>query len=283
VSTIEPKSASGGPDLPSTIDILNKRIERLERREWWMWWASVVVMLLLTVAVVSAALPQLLDESDPIVRQQLGQAVRGLAGLVLLFNVYSIYQYITVRRLRRQLAEQIRKTRELEDQAESLYRLAVMDPLTGLYNRRFADQCLAAEIARSQRHGRPFTVVCVDVDNFKQINDAYGHAAGDMVLREFAERLRRSVRTADTAARIGGDEFFALLLECTPENSARMLARLGPFDVEWEGQRITVGISAGWTGFQESDTPETVMARADRALYESKRKSKVSGSLAAAL
>jgi diguanylate cyclase (GGDEF)-like protein len=261
-------------DLPAAVRDLQVRVRRLERREWWIWWASIVVMLLLTTAVVSLALPQLAGEASPFVQLMLSQAVRGLVGLVLLFNLYTIYQYFLIRRLRRKLADEMQKSRELENRADALYQLAVEDPLTGLYNRRFADQRLATEIARSQRHGRPFTVVCLDLDNFKQINDAHGHAAGDAVLKEFAARLLGSIRTADMAARIGGDEFLVVLLECPIEFATRLVARLHPFEVEVEGKKLALEISAGWTGYQPGDTAESLMARADQALYDNKRKAK---------
>jgi predicted signal transduction protein with EAL and GGDEF domain len=103
-------------------------------------------------------------------------AVRTLVILVLAFAAQTIYQHVKVRRLQRELEEQ-------HVQAEVFRRLAMFDPLTGLYNRRFAKQRLKAEIARSERRGHPLIVVLVDLNDFKEINNEYGHQAGDLVLR----------------------------------------------------------------------------------------------------
>lgn len=247
------------------------RLDRLERREWWMWWAAVIVMLLLTTGIVSFAIPGLFNGSTPTFQFQLSQAVRGLVGLVLLFNTYTIYQHLLIKRLRRKLGEQVQRTTQLQTQAEEFYRLAVEDSLTGLHNRRFADERIATEVARSQRHGQPFTVVSLDLDDFKQINDLYGHSAGDTVLREFGERLRKAIRTSDMAARMGGDEFVVLMLECPPEHARHLINRLQPLEVELGGRKISLNISAGWTGYRIGDQPADLLDRADRDLYENKR------------
>src|SRR5437660_11446605 len=89
------------------------------------------------------------------------------------------------------------------------------DSLTGLYNRRFAEQRLAAEVARSERRGHPLTVLTLDLNNFKEINDTYGHPAGDQVLQEFATRLNKVIRGSDLAVRLGGDEVWVVVPECT--------------------------------------------------------------------
>ncbi len=98
--------------------------------------------------------------------------------------------------------------------AKEFLKLAMLDPLTGLHNRRFAQERLVAEMARSGRHGHPLTVLMIDLDGFKQINDRYGHWGGDLVLKEFAQRLCRAIRGSDLAIRLGGDEFVVLLPEC---------------------------------------------------------------------
>jgi diguanylate cyclase (GGDEF)-like protein len=156
----------------------------------------------------------------------------------------------------------------------------MVDPLTGLYNRRFAEQRLAAEVARSERKGHPLTVLTLDLNSFKQINDTYGHPAGDQVLQEFAARLNKIIRGADLAVRLGGDEFLVLLPECTLPQLQLVLGRLGSLEVDWQGQKIPVTFSAGWKQYEMGERPEEMLARADELLYSRKRAGKVTQPLA---
>jgi diguanylate cyclase (GGDEF)-like protein/predicted Zn finger-like uncharacterized protein len=190
-----------------------------------------------------------------------------LIALVFLFNFYTIYQQILIKRLRRQLAEK-------QGHSDLLRNLAMIDPLTGLYNRRFAEQRLAAEVARSERKGHPLTILTLDLNNFKQINDTFGHPAGDQVLQEFAARLNKVIRGADLAVRFGGDEFLVLLPECTTRQLQLVLGRLGSLEVDWRGQKIPVTFSAGWKQYEMGERPEEMLGRADELLYARKRAGK---------
>src|SRR6202166_2802362 len=150
-------------------------LRRIEKRDWWIWANSIFVMLLLTGALISFILPSLAQGSTPLFRLKVTEAIFGLVVLVVLFNVYTVYQQVLIKRLTRQLAEK-------QHHSMILRELAMIDALTGLYNRRFAEQRLAAEVARSGRKGHPFIVVLLDLDEFNLINDTYGHSAGDLVL-----------------------------------------------------------------------------------------------------
>jgi diguanylate cyclase (GGDEF)-like protein len=254
-----------------TMEDIQRSLRRLERRDWWLWLCAVLVMLALTAAVVSFSFPILMRDSDWFFRFHINQAVSGLVGLVLLFNIYTIYQQVLIKRLRRQLAEQIEVMARLQNRAEEFHKLATRDPLTGLYNRRFAEQRLAGESNRSQRYGHPLTLLIIDLNNFKRINDRYGHPAGDQVLKEFAARLNAVLRASDLPARIGGDEFMVLLPECRPEQLPNLLARLHPFEVNFRGKRILVSFASGWAGYQKGEQAEQLIERADLALYADKR------------
>lgn len=250
---------------------IQEKLRRLERRDWWLWWAAVTVILLLTGAVVSLSLPTLLKETDHYFQFNLQLAVRGLVGLVLLFNLYTVYQQMLIKRLRKDMAENLEKMASLQVRAEESYKLATLDPLTGLYNRRLAQQRVAGEVSRSQRYGHPLTVLMVDLNGFKQINDRYGHSAGDHVLRVFAERLSQVIRASDLAVRMGGDEFMVVLPECQPQQVQGLLDRLGPVECDFEGKKVCVTFAAGWAGYQRDETPEQIIERADQALYAQKR------------
>src|ERR1700730_2416101 len=258
--------------LPSSAETGAKEIaeerRRIDRRDWWVRGYSIFVILLLTFAVISLTLPAVLTGAETIFKIKFTEAVFGLITLIVIFNIYSIYQEVLIKRLRRQLLEK-------QDQFYILRNLAMIYPLRGLYNRRFAEQRLAAEVARSERRGHPLTVLTVDLNNFKEINDTFGHPAGDQVLQEFASRLNKVIRGSDLAVRLGGDEFLVVLPECTLEQLKLVLQRLSSFELDWQGQKIPVTFSAGWKDYEMGDRPEEMLARADEALYANKRATKV--------
>jgi len=260
-------------DLPFSLaasdEQVARELRRIERRDWWVWGYAILVILLLTFAVISTTLPALVQGGETFFNVKFSEAVFGLLALIVVFNFYTVYQQIIIKRLRRQLAEK-------QGHSEILRNLAMVDPLTGLYNRRFAEQRLAAEVARSERKGHPLTIMTVDLNDFKRINDTYGHAAGDRVLQEFAFRLNQVIRGADLAVRLGGDEFLVLLPECTLEQLQLVLGRLGSMQVEWQGQQIPVTFSVGWKQYEIGDRPHELLEKADQALYAKKRASKAS-------
>jgi diguanylate cyclase (GGDEF)-like protein len=242
-------------------------LRKIEKRDWWIWGNSIFVMLLLTGALISFTLPSLSQGAAPLFKIKVTEAIFGLVLLVVLFNVYTIYQQVLIKRLRRQLAEK-------QHHSMILRELAMIDALTGLSNRRFAEQRLVAEVARSARKGHPLTIVFLDLDEFKHINDTHGHPAGDLVLQEFAAALNRAIRAGDLAARMGGDEFLLILPECNHGQLQLVLKRLGSLDVAWEGRRFPIRYSVGWKEYASGDRAETMLAAADQALYASKRAAK---------
>jgi diguanylate cyclase (GGDEF)-like protein len=253
------------PPLETTSDQeIAENLRRIEKRDWWIWANSIFVMLLLTGALISFTLPSLSQGATPLFRIKVTEAVFGLVALVVLFNAYTVYQQVLIKRLRRQLAEKQHHSMILRD-------LAMIDALTGLYNRRFAEQRLVAEVARSARKGHPLTVVLLDLDEFKHINDTYGHPAGDLVLQEFAAALNRAIRGGDLAVRWGGDEFLLILPECNHEQLKLVLDRLGPLELAWEGRKFPIKYSAGWKDYASGDQPDSMLAAADQALYANKR------------
>jgi len=262
------------PEADQRLGEIQAQLEKLERRDWWLWSLAVIVMLLLTFTVFSMSFPELIKVDDPFFQSGLDRAVRGLAGLVLIFNAYTIYQQVMIKRLRRQFSEKLNEMRVLQVRAQEFHRLAIIDPLTGLYNRRVAEERIAAEASRSQRYGDALTVVALDLNDFKRINDTYGHPAGDQVLKEFAKRLSSAIRLSDFAARMGGDEFLVLLPECPATQVEAFLKRLQNLVVEYGGQKIPVLFSAGWVGYEVGESTAEFLERADRTLYKEKRATK---------
>jgi len=185
-----------------------REFQKTQKRDWWLWGYSIFVLLLVALAVSVFFLRAVRGLVESVFKVDTVDVVFGLIALVVLFNVYAVSQAILIRRLRRQLTEK-------QGHSDLLRNLAMVDSLTGLYNRRFAEQRLAAEVARSERKGHPLTILTLDLNNFKEINDTHGHPAGDLVLQEFAARLNNVIRGGDLAVRLGGDEFLVLLPECT--------------------------------------------------------------------
>jgi diguanylate cyclase (GGDEF)-like protein len=239
---------------------------------WWTVFGSIFVLLLFATALFLLIKPSSAIAEMALSGIRLAEAIFGLVVLVALLGFYAIYQQSLIRRLRRQLADK-------QDHSQVLRNLAMADQLTGLYNRRFAEQRLAAEVSRSSRKGHPLTVVVFDLNNFKMINDKYGHPAGDMVLRKFATHIGNAIRAADFAARMGGDEFLLVLPECSVKQLQLVLSRLGPLQLEWNGQTIPILWSIGWKEYKPGENPDELLSGADHALYENKRASKKSAPL----
>ncbi len=161
--------------------------------------------------------------------------------------------------------------RRLRSRQAELLRLSRTDALTGLANRGSLFERLGEELARARRYGHPVSLVMIDADHFKAINDQHGHVVGDRVLRELAARVQGELREHDVAARYGGEEL-AVLLPHAPLDGARTVAErlvAAARSVTFEGQRLTV--SAGVAQALDAEAADELVARADAALYESKR------------
>jgi two-component system cell cycle response regulator len=175
---------------------------------------------------------------------------------------------------------QIRRKRYadfLRDSLDQSLELAVTDQLTGLHNRRYMEGQLEALVRRAVVGGDPVSVLVVDIDHFKKINDGFGHDAGDEVLREFAVRLASNVRAIDLPVRFGGEEFVVVMPDTELDHAHRIAERIrlhvagSPFRVQGGAELLTVTISIGVAAsLGEGDTPTRLLRRADEALYEAK-------------
>jgi two-component system cell cycle response regulator len=163
------------------------------------------------------------------------------------------------------------------DAARRTYERTVKDPLTGAYNRHFLDERLVSELAFAQRHGVPLTVMFVDADHFKRVNDTHGHAAGDEVLRRLSQLLESTLRAEDIVARYGGEEF-VLVLRGVPTTGALAVAERVRVGVEtlkighagkWIPVTVSVGV-ATHSKEREVDSVAALLALADGALYRAK-------------
>lgn len=180
--------------------------------------------------------------------------------------------------LNRELEKRVReRTRELEGANRQLELLSTHDELTGLPNRRFADSTLKQLWTEAQRYGSPLSALMLDADRFKEVNDRFGHAEGDALLRALAARLRQAVRGSDIVCRLGGDEFLVICPRTTKAGAAevakKILAARQPFrnadGVEcWDGS-ISIGFAEAGKAMRQ---PQEMLQAADEALYAAKRR-----------
>jgi two-component system cell cycle response regulator len=155
--------------------------------------------------------------------------------------------------------------------------LAVTDELTSLYNRRYFDRHLAIMLERSREQSRDMAVMLIDLDYFKAVNDTHGHDVGDVVLKEFAMRLRRNIRGVDLACRFGGEEFVVLMPDTDYAQAQGVAERVRMSVAErtfeaGSSRSLPITVSVGLAMNEHNrDTPELILKRADIALYRAKR------------
>ncbi len=171
-----------------------------------------------------------------------------------------------------------RLTDALRESVQSTMEMAIKDGLTGLHNRRYFDTHMETLFNNAESTGRPLSLIVLDIDHFKSVNDTYGHQAGDAVLKEFARRIARAVRAPDLACRFGGEEFVVAM----PDNNSelahvvadRMRQEIAehPFIIDGGAQQLRVTVSAGVSCYAAGDeSHEAILARADAALYDAKK------------
>ncbi|HTV37732.1 MAG TPA: PleD family two-component system response regulator [Xanthobacteraceae bacterium] len=205
---------------------------------------------------------------------------RMLRGLEIGVNDY-LMRPIDKNELLARVRSQIRKrryTERLRDNMQMSIEMALTDALTGLFNRRYMESHLSTLIEQAVARGKPLSALLLDVDYFKSINDTHGHDAGDDVLRDFALRIRRSIRGIDLACRYGGEEFVVIMPETDMAVAAMVAERLrrriaaDPFAIQKGARSVPVTISIGIAALRgRDDNAATLLKRADQALYRAKR------------
>jgi two-component system cell cycle response regulator len=205
---------------------------------------------------------------------------RLMRGLEIGINDYLI-RPIDKNELMARVRTQIRRkryTERLRDNVQMSIEAAITDALTGLHNRRYMETHLATLVEQAQARGKPLTVLVLDIDFFKKVNDTHGHDAGDDVLREFAVRLRKSIRGIDLACRLGGEEFVVVMPDTDMAVATMVAERLrrriaaDPFPIHKGERKVEVTISIGLAAVGgPDDGAANVLKRADQALYRAKR------------
>jgi len=156
-----------------------------------------------------------------------------------------------------------------------LRKLATIDRLTGIYNRYAFEKFLEEEISRAERYGTNFALIMFDIDNFKKINDTYGHQTGDMILKKISQIVKENIRKSDIFGRWGGEEFMIILPVKNIDEASKVAEKIRKKIEEYKFPKVNrVTISAGVTMYKNGDTLKSIIRRVDTALYMAKKSGK---------
>jgi diguanylate cyclase (GGDEF)-like protein len=253
------------------LDRIQQHIHALGRRDW-LWWSlgilSALLLLGLGLGIYSfsprAGAPELT------VAQIFQVAFLYVFAVVVAgFNIHAL--------LRSREAERLKVDLLLESLQRQLGRLqAMIDPVTRVYSRACLEEMAQKEIQRSERHGSTFALVLLDLDNFKQINDQFGHLMGDFVLSEAGSLLQACVRGSDLVFRYGGDEFVLLLVGSDGAGADAVVERIHNNLASWKQRsgedKFDVGLSSGISLFAPGKTLQDLLHDADQAMYAMKNR-----------
>lgn len=232
-----------------------ERVSAKQRRA-----TTIEIAIVLAALIAPFLLPRMFTDNH---------AANGIVvnGCLILLLISLGWDLVRQRETKAVLASQTQISARQHRRADKLYGLSIVDPLTALHNRRFGEQRLQEELERAEKEREPLAVVLFDLDYFKEINDKFGHAAGDLALKEFSRRLQRAIRACDVPVRIGGDEFLLVLPDCPRTKVDGILSRIEVPEIEVNGQKVAIGYSTGRAHYQFMDTRETLVGRADESLY----------------
>ena len=158
----------------------------------------------------------------------------------------------------------------IDKSIDDLYEIAIRDEKTGLYNNKFFNSIFDTQFNEAKR-GEKLSLLIIDIDYFKQINDKYGHFTGDKILKQVSQILQQQIRKYDTAARFGGEEFIILLPNTTAKKARKVAERIRK-KIQAKLKKYNLTISGGLTEFKQKDTKQKMKQRADKALYQAKKK-----------
>lgn len=239
-------------------------LRQLARSEWWLWFSACTVTLLATSALVLSFLPFLFRHANHFYEIRPDQAQWGTAALVVVFDAWLVYRQWSFRRRKRQLTAQNpfpeRNGSEISDASG-------FDSVTGLYTRASIEQQLGKEIGRARRENTSLSVATIHIDEFPQLTQRYGKTAIDSLLKDFARRLKKSIRGSDFAVRLASGDFLLVLTECTLGEVKTFLDRIGPLEITSAGEKVALPYSTGWVDYQSGDLPSDLLKRASQILH----------------
>ncbi|MCB1934343.1 MAG: diguanylate cyclase [Nitrosomonas sp.] len=253
---------------------------RIAQRNLFLTLVCISIFIVATIALylgrsIVMPLQRLINATDQIVKGNLDIPITSVKQKDELGKLAQMFNQMTDK-LRQSQDETSTANEELKLKNQLLEKLCVTDSLTGLYNRSKLNHIISDELSRSHRNKRPFTVLMIDIDYFKELNDSLGHIAGDEVLTTVSKTLSQSIRTIDFAARYGGDEFIIVLTETTAKEAMitadRIRSQVSGIFCKVINQSIKVTLSIGIAQSELKDTsPIDLINRADNALYKAKQ------------
>ena len=255
------------------LNRIQQQVYALGRRDW-LWWSLSILsaLLLLGLGLGIYSLSPRWGAPDLTVAQVFQIAFLYVFAVVVTgFNVHAL--------LRSREAERLKVDLLLESLQREFGRLqGMIDPVTRVYSRAFLEEMAQKEIQRSERHSSSFALVLVDLDNFKQINDKFGHLMGDFVLSEAGQILQACVRGSDLVFRYGGDEFVLLLVESDLPGAEAVVDRIQSRLESWKGrsreEKFDVGLSSGISLFAAGKTLQDLLREADERMYAMKNRNR---------
>lgn len=251
-----------------------REIEALSKRDWQLLSICALVIVVVAIGFAAFLLPNLVWASGVLHTDSryVPQLFFGLITLIVLFNVYILDQKRTVNRAREEALRHLVESTQAKQ-------VAIIDPLTNVFNRRYLDELIPREVNRAVRSGNQFSLLAIDINNFKDINTNFGHLGGDQYLRDVANLLKKTLRGSDTVVRMGGDEFLVVLPETGSAQAQRAAERL-KWEAQWWNQAsqasYQISFSLGVATYQKGMTIEEVMMLADENMYKDKREQKKS-------
>lgn len=245
-------------------------LERLGRDESWLWTSALAVTLLSGTAFLLSFVHSLFLHRDRFFEIGSDQARWATLSLLLIFNAWLLFREWSFRRERRQLSE---RDTAVQSAVAEVQDFSSMDSVTGLYTRTSIDRWLGKAVVRAKRQNVPLSLVALHLDDFVQLSSRYGRAAGDQILTEFANRLRKAIRGSDFGVRLESGDFLLVLPECSLRDAKTVSDRLGTLEMKVSGEDVELTYSVGWIDYKLGEVPSDLMKRAGDMLQLYKKAS----------